>query len=79
MIKKALLGIFIISLYFVVELDSQFTGIIVINKNFVMKTIIELTEEQFKILLDKYYENPNERSKLITTKVNNIARRLNKK
>jgi hypothetical protein len=44
-----------------------------------MKTIIELTEEQFKTLLDKYYANPNERSKLITIKVNNIARRLNKK
>lgn len=44
-----------------------------------MKTIIEPTEEQFKTLLDKYYANRNERSKLITTKVNNIARRLNKK
>ena len=44
-----------------------------------MRTLNELTEDQFKSLLDEYYAKPEVRSKLTPEEVKDIAKRLNKK
>ncbi len=44
-----------------------------------MKTINELTEEQFKTLLDEYYAMPRQRSKMTQEEIKELAERLNKK
>lgn len=44
-----------------------------------MRTLNELTEEQFKVLLNEYYAKPESRSKLTPTEIKDIAKQLNKK
>lgn len=44
-----------------------------------MKTINELTESEFKILLDEYFAPKAKRSKMTTSEIKELAERLNKK
>lgn len=44
-----------------------------------MGTINELTEEQFRNLLDDYFAKPEKRTKLTAQEVKDLAKRLNKK
>jgi len=44
-----------------------------------MATINELTEEQFKSLLDGYFAKPEKRSKMTDEEIKYLAQRLNKK
>jgi len=44
-----------------------------------MATINELTEEQFKSLLDEYFAKPEKRSKMTNEEIKDLAQRLNDK
>ena len=44
-----------------------------------MATIKELTEEQFRKLLDEYFAPPDKRSKMSDEEIKDLAERLNKK
>lgn len=44
-----------------------------------MATINELTEEQFKSLLDEYFAKPDKRSKMTDEEIKDLAQRLNDK
>ncbi len=44
-----------------------------------MPTINELTEEQFKGLLDEYFAQPEKRSKMTDVEIKDLAQMLNKK
>ncbi len=44
-----------------------------------MTTINELTQEQFKHLLDEYFAPPEKRSKMTAEEIKDLAQRLNKK
>lgn len=44
-----------------------------------MNTISNLTEEQFKKLLDEYFAPPSSRSKMTSEEIKELAQRLNKK
>ncbi len=44
-----------------------------------MTTINELTEEQFKNLLDEYFAEPVKRSKMTDDEIKDLAKRLNEK
>ena len=68
---------------FVVESDTSSDLVVLLKfllfKEIIMKTISDLTEQQFKSLLDEYYATPDKRTKLTSSEIKDIAKRLNSK